>query len=103
MIVTSKSTLPFVFHSELEIIKVPPRSTITTNIIYKASSLEMEEAKIYFVSDKNAKWTYHLSGYGLPQSKPEVKEMTVNMGEHTCESISFINPLSKNIQVVVTL
>jgi hypothetical protein len=40
----------------------------------------MEEGKIYFTSDKNAKWTYHLSGYGLPQVKPELKEMTVFVG-----------------------
>jgi len=33
----------------------------------------MEEGKIFFNSDKNAKWTYHLSGYGLPQAKPYVR------------------------------
>ena len=54
------------------------------NLIYRASSLEMEEGKLYFTSDKNAKWTYHLSGYGLPQTKPEVKEMTVFVGEQIC-------------------
>jgi len=42
--------------------------------------LELEEGKLFFTSDKNAKWTYHLSGYGLPQTKPDLKELTVYMG-----------------------
>ena len=39
-------------------------------IIYRPSSLEVEEGKIYFESDRNARWVYHLSGMGLPQNKP---------------------------------
>jgi hypothetical protein len=82
---------------------VPPRSTVDNAIIYRASSLEIEEGKLYFVSDRSAKWTYHLSGYGLPQVKPEIREMIVNMGEHICEPITFRNPLNKTLQYIVTL
>lgn len=82
---------------------MPPRSKISISLLYRASSLEMEEGKIYFMSDKNAKWTYHLSGYGLPQLKPEVKEMTVFVGEQICESLTFRNPLNKTLPFNITL
>lgn len=70
MTITAKSSHPLIFFPEADVLKVPPRSQISTHIIYKASSLEVEEGKLYFLSDKNAKWTYHLSGYGLPQTRP---------------------------------
>ncbi len=73
MTITAKSTHPNIFYVEEDVLVVQPRSKTTNWIIYKASSLENEEGKIYFVSDKNTKQTYHLSGYGLPQSKPEIK------------------------------
>lgn len=103
MTVAAKSSHPLIFFSEHETLTVPPRSHISTNIIYKASSLEIEEGKLYFQSDKSAKWTYHLSGYGLAQNKPEVKEMKVLMGEQSCECITFANPLNKALSFLVTL
>lgn len=80
MKVSCKGSHPTVFYAETPNFTVPPRSKYQNKIIYRASSLENEEGKLYFVSDRSAKWTYHLSGYGLPQSKPEVREMTVCMG-----------------------
>ena len=103
MSVSSRSSHPTIFFPEKENFQVPPRSKISINLLYRASSLEMEEGKIYFMSDKNAKWTYHLSGYGLPQLKPEVKEMKVFVGEQICESLTFRNPLNKTLPFNITL
>ena len=84
MTVICKSTNPSIFSSEHEQFTVPARSSCSNYLVYRASSLEIEEGKLYFSSDRNAKWAYHLSGYGLPQSKPDIKEMVVSMGEHIC-------------------
>jgi hypothetical protein len=103
MKVTVKSSHPLIFFAEQTVLVIPPRSHINTNIIYKASSLEVEEGKLYFQSDRSAKWTYHLSGYGLAQNKPEIKEMKVHMGDQGCESITFANPLNKTLPFHITL
>jgi hypothetical protein len=42
-----------------------------------------------------------MSGYGLIQSKPTVVEMRGLVGTDKIESISFVNPLQKRIQVLV--
>ena len=44
-----------------------------------------------------------MSGYGLVQSKPTVIEMRGHVGTEKIESISFVNPLQKRIQVFVEL
>ena len=81
MNVTATSSHPTIFFPEKDSFQVPACSQINLSLIYKASSLEMEEGKIFFASDKSAKWTYHMSGYGLPQVKAELKEMSAFVGE----------------------
>lgn len=79
MNVIGKCSHPTIFSFEPEHIVVPAKSKQKVDIIYKASSLELEQGKISFNSDNNSKWQYHLSGYGLPQTKPELKVITAQM------------------------
>ena len=68
MIVHGQSSDEKIFYYEPKNIVVPARSNIKAKIIYRPSSLEMEEGKICFKTNKNSKWIYHLSGYGLLQA-----------------------------------
>lgn len=103
MVITSTSSHPKIFYVEKDVIKVPPHSQVTTYIVYCPSSLEVEEGKIFFCSDKQAKWTYHLSGYGLPQTVPEVIILSARLNELLCESITFKNPLNKTLPFMIIL
>ena len=41
----------------------------------------MEEGKIKFTSNLGEKWNYHLTGYGLLQSKPFKVDIKAEVGQ----------------------
>lgn len=80
MKISGKCTQPKIFYFEPSNIVVQPHSSLTAKLIYSPSKLEMEEGKVNFLSDRGEKWNYHMSGYGMIQSKPKVIEMRSQVG-----------------------